>query len=167
MIECSKEADCAKEILDICELELLAAELCPECFLKEQDRAKDDLWFVKACRVIISRFLNSFVVDIFKKYVIFFYFIATPAPTRFVIDIQNFNYDFDNGLNFLCRRLGENTFKPKLARENHAMASWPGYRHRSIIRRLSAIRHPCVQMLLVHQVQIKVRRVRRLTGRGF
>lgn len=50
--ECSREADCAKEIIDICELELLAAELCPECFLKEHNREKDELWFIKPCLVI-------------------------------------------------------------------------------------------------------------------
>ncbi|OXA61128.1 Protein kinase C-binding protein 1 [Folsomia candida] len=50
--KCSREADCAKEIIDICELELLAAELCPECFLKEHNREKDELWFIKPCLVI-------------------------------------------------------------------------------------------------------------------
>jgi len=47
--KCSREADCAKEIIDLCELEILAAELCPECFIKEQNRAKDDMWFIRVC----------------------------------------------------------------------------------------------------------------------
>jgi len=49
----------AEEIMRLCRIELMAADLCPECYCKEQNRDWDSKWFIRPCLVSITHRFHS------------------------------------------------------------------------------------------------------------